>query len=60
MKNRKKLYALLVAAGCTLTGYFLWLSLRPVEIIGVHEDGNFIDILVNHYTVTDRGKLTGG
>ena len=57
MKNKKKLYALLVASCCTLICYFLWLSLRPVEIVRVHKDGNFSDVLVKNFPVTDRGKI---
>jgi len=57
MKNKKKIYALLVASCCTVLCYFLWLSLRSVEIVGVHDDGNFSDILVKNFPVTDRGKI---
>ena len=32
--------------------------LRPVKIIAVHEDGNYSDVLVDHFPVTVRGKIS--
>lgn len=54
--NRKTLYALLLG-GCALLIYFLWLSLRPVEIIAVHKDGEFSSVLVKNFSSTDKGKI---
>lgn len=55
-KSRSKILALLLAS-CVLLGYLSWLSLRPVEIISVHEDGNFSDVLVRNFPFTDKGKI---
>ena len=38
--------------------YFLWLCLRPVKIIAVHNDGNFSSVLVDHFPMTVPGKIT--
>jgi hypothetical protein len=46
-----------VLAGCALLVYFLWLSLRPVEIIAVHQRNNYSDVLVKNFPFTDRGKI---
>ncbi|MCX8967445.1 DUF943 family protein [Erwinia psidii] len=55
-RNKKVLGASLLI-GCALLGYLLCLSLRPVEIVAVHEDGNFSDVLVSHFPLTDQGKI---
>ena len=55
-KNKKLLYASLLI-GCTLLGYLLWLSLRPVEIIAIHQRHNYSDILVKNFPLTERGKI---
>ena len=38
-------------------GYWLWLSLRPVEIIAVHDNGSHSYILVKNFPFTDKGKI---
>lgn len=53
----KKTIFLLFLAVCVLVGYWFWLSLRPVEIIGVHENGNHSYVLVKNFPFTDRGKI---
>lgn len=45
-------------AGCAVLSYFIWLSLRPVEIIAVHQRDNYSDILVRSFPLTDKGKIT--
>jgi len=55
-KNKKTL-TLLFLAGCVLAGYWLWLSLRPVEIVAIHRENNFSDVLVKSYPFTDKGKI---
>jgi len=55
-KNKKIILALLII-GCVLIGYTSWLSLRPVEIVAVHQDGEFSDVLVKNFPFTDRGKI---
>jgi len=56
-KSKKTLYALLLI-GCALLGVFLWLSLRSVEVVAVHEDGDFSSVLVRNFPLTDRGKIS--
>ncbi|MDU5782791.1 MAG: DUF943 family protein [Pantoea sp.] len=56
-KIKKTLYALLLVA-VVIFGYCLWLSLRPVEIIAVHQDGNYSDVLVKNFPLTDRKKTS--
>ncbi|WP_277950539.1 DUF943 family protein [Pantoea agglomerans] len=34
----KKIIVLLTLANCVLSGCWLWLALRPVEIVAVHKD----------------------
>ncbi len=43
---------------CALLGYVLWLSLRPVEIVAVHKDGEFSSVLVKNFPFTDKGKIS--
>ncbi|MEJ5062575.1 DUF943 family protein [Erwinia sp. MYb375] len=40
-----------------LSGILLWLSLRSVKIIAVHQDGNYSEVLVKDYPFTDEGKI---
>ncbi|WP_162147573.1 DUF943 family protein, partial [Yersinia wautersii] len=47
-KSKKNICALLLL-GSILLGYFFWLSLRPVEIVAVHKDGNFSAVLVRDF-----------
>ena len=57
VKNKKTI-VLLFLAGCVLISYWLWLSLRPVEIIAVHHrSSGFSDLLVNSFPPTDKGKI---
>ena len=38
--------------------WFLWLSLRPVKIIAVHNGSSgFTDVLVDHFPLTTKGKI---
>ncbi|SCB84492.1 DUF943 family protein [Kosakonia oryziphila] len=55
-KNKKILLASLLIS-CALLGYFLLFSFRPVEVVAVHEDGEFSSILVRNFPLTDRGKI---
>lgn len=55
-KNKIILYASLPVC-CALLGYFLWLSLRPVEIIAVHQRHNYSDVLVKNFPLTEQGKV---
>ncbi|CAI2013308.1 DUF943 family protein [Serratia plymuthica] len=51
-----KIFTLLLIV-CTLLSYSLWLSLRPVEIVAVHKEGEFSSVLVKNFPFTDKGKI---
>ncbi|MFC0139955.1 DUF943 family protein [Erwinia mallotivora] len=53
----KKIIAFITLAGCVLAGYWLWLSLRPVEIVAVHDNDNHSYVLVRSFPPTDKGKI---
>ncbi|MGV3345411.1 DUF943 family protein [Enterobacteriaceae bacterium LUAb1] len=53
----KTIFCVLILTVGTLLGYLLWSSLRPVEIIAVHEEDEFSDVLVKHFPFTDKGKI---
>ncbi|WP_439332200.1 DUF943 family protein, partial [Pantoea agglomerans] len=38
-----------------MIGYFFWFSSRPIEVIAVHEDGNYSFVLVKKFPITDKG-----
>ncbi|MBT0723948.1 DUF943 family protein [Rosenbergiella sp. S61] len=56
VKN-KKILILVFLTGCVLLGYWLWLSLRPVEVVAVHDNGNHSYVLVRNFPLTDKGKI---
>lgn len=57
VKN-KKIIVPLFLAGCVLLGYWLWLSLHPVEIVAIHHrSSGFSDVLVTSFPPTDKGKI---
>ena len=55
LKENKIKYLLL--AGLVLLVSFLWLSLRPVKIVAVHQRNNYSDVLVKNFPFTDSGKI---
>ncbi|WP_336706560.1 MULTISPECIES: DUF943 family protein [unclassified Cedecea] len=55
--KNKKAVSLLVFVSCVLAGCLLWQSLRSVEIVAVHYDGNYSDVLVKNFPLTSRGKI---
>jgi len=56
--NLKKIVLFLAIVGGTLTGYFLWLALHPVEIVAVHHrSSGFSAVLVKNFPLTDKGKI---
>ena len=54
-RNNKAIY--LILAGILSTVGFLWLSLRPVEIVAIHQRNDFSDVLVKSFPFTDKGKI---
>ncbi|WP_414148233.1 DUF943 family protein [Erwinia sp. BNK-24-b] len=58
MKNNlKKIVLAFVITICALAGYFWWFLSRPVEIIAIHQEDNFSDVLINRFPLTVRGKI---
>ena len=55
--NKKILITSLTAGGALLAA-LLRLSLRPVEIVAVHQDGNYSSVLVKNFPITDNGKIS--
>ncbi|CAH6345059.1 DUF943 family protein [Pantoea agglomerans] len=55
--NLKKNVLALIITSCALIGYFFWFSSRPIEVIAVHEDGNYSFVLVKKFPITDKGKI---
>ncbi|WP_421505094.1 DUF943 family protein [Erwinia rhapontici] len=56
VKNKKAFYA----SSCVcavLLGLCTWLSLRPVEIVAIHNDGEFSSVLVKNFPLTNSGKI---
>ncbi|QHM70024.1 DUF943 family protein [Mixta intestinalis] len=54
----KKCCLALIVAGFVIAIYTAWLSLRPVNIIAVHQrSNNFSAILVENFPLTDKGKI---
>lgn len=60
MKSINKLLAYFLCLTCMgLTGYFLWLLLRPVDIVAVHHrSSSYSDILVKNFPFTAKGKIS--
>lgn len=56
VKN-KKVIILFTLVACVLLCYWLWLLLRPVEIVAVHKEGEFSSVLVQNFPLTDSGKI---
>ena len=40
-----------------LIAYFFWRSLRPVDIIAVHQDDDYSSVLVRNFPITDIGQI---
>lgn len=57
VKN-KKILILVFLIGCVLLCYWLWLSLRPVEVVAVHDNGNHSYVLVRSFPLTNKGKIS--
>lgn len=58
MKSKnKRIYFLALLVAIVAIGYGLWLSLRSVEIVAVHQEDNFSDVLVRSFPFTVKGKI---
>lgn len=38
---------------CVILGWFL----QPAEVVAVHNEGDYSEVLVRHFPVTDKGKI---
>lgn len=54
--KKKKTCVTLIAVACILSG-LLWVSLRQVEIIAVHKDDHYSDVLVKKFPITEKGRI---
>ncbi|WP_261641638.1 DUF943 family protein [Erwinia mallotivora] len=59
MKIEKKFVRYILSlTGAFFAVFFLWLSLRPVEIVAIHHrSSGFSDVLVKNFPCTDKGKI---
>ena len=57
MTERKNKTVYLLLAGMIFLVACLWLSLRLVEVIAVHQDDNYSDVLVKNFPFTAKGKI---
>ncbi|AVJ16442.1 hypothetical protein CLM71_04485 [Serratia sp. MYb239] len=55
-KNKTIRYVSLLVV-CTFIVCLSWMLLRPIEIIVVHKNDNFSDVLVTNFPLTDKGKI---
>ncbi|MEK0169808.1 DUF943 family protein [Pseudescherichia vulneris] len=55
--KHKKIISLGLLVIIVLLSYWLWLSLRPVEIVAVHREGSHSSVLVKTFPLTDKGKI---
>ncbi len=55
-KNKKILLAMFFVISM-LMAYFVWRSLRPVEIVAVHQDNDYSSVLVKNFPITEKGKI---
>jgi len=56
IKNKTVHYMLLII-GCILSAYVIWIWLRPVELIAVHQNDNHTYIIVKNFPITDKGQI---
>ena len=56
MKEKILIYMLLII-GCILSAYVVWIWLRPVELIAVHQNDNHTYIIVKNFPITDKGQI---
>lgn len=57
MKKGKNILYALILMGAILSSYIFWLTLNPVEIVAVHQRGNYSDVLTKNFPFTDKGKI---
>lgn len=58
MKSKKtKVLCALLLISLLLFAYCILFQSRQVDIIAVHEDGEFSSVLVKNFPITDKGKI---
>lgn len=55
-KNNKKSLTIFIVI-FIMIAYFFWRSLRPVEIVAVHQEDDYSSVLVRNFPITDRGQI---
>ncbi|WP_312454960.1 DUF943 family protein [Pseudescherichia sp.] len=55
-KHTEIIFLLLLFAS-VLTTYLIWISLRPVSIIAVHQDDDYSSVLVKNFPITEKGEI---
>ncbi|WP_238083026.1 MULTISPECIES: DUF943 family protein [Pseudescherichia] len=55
MKTFSKTFGIVACIAGAL--FLAWITLRPVKLVAVHQDDNFVDILVHNFPLTDKGKI---
>ncbi len=55
-KNNKILLTISLVIFMVIT-YLFWRSLRPVDIVDVHQEDNYSSVLVRNFPITDKGKI---
>ena len=57
MTRKKAICWVILIITVTSLVYSIFISLRPIKIIAVHDDGNYSDVLVDHFPLTTGGKI---
>ncbi|WP_336856089.1 DUF943 family protein [Pseudescherichia vulneris] len=55
-KNNKILFTISLVISAVIA-YIFWRSLRPVDIVDVHQEDNYSSVLVRNFPITDKGKI---
>jgi len=55
-KYTKIIFPLFLFAFVFIT-YFFWISLRPVEIVAVHQKDDYSSVLVKNFPITEKGQI---
>jgi len=56
IKHNKILFVLLFSVFLFLI-YFFWRTLRPVEIVAVHQKDDYSSVLVKNFPITEKGQI---
>lgn len=56
MKNKKILLTICLVISMLMAN-LVWRSLRPADIIAVHQDDDYSSVLVRNFPISDRGQI---